>query len=201
MSLETFLKPLLYNKSEDMEWYVKATHSALNSYMLELETSLSKPNQQIAGATVVPSVPPVTVSVTGQLVYFIPNGLRLDYKDVKDAMWCGDGRQCFINLFNLFGSKFVKNFVNLGALPIVEIIARAKLSAASFEVCANEMIDAAIAIGTNMNPDKFVELESNYLSKAIATIPPICIITSGAGLIPTGSFNGTIEIDFSKLGV
>ena len=36
MSLETFLKPLLYNKSEDMEWYVKATHSALNSYMLEL---------------------------------------------------------------------------------------------------------------------------------------------------------------------
>lgn len=200
MSLETFLKPQLYQSAEtDPEWYIKATMNSLNSFMQELESKLSIPNQMITGTTIVPSTPPVPTPISGPLAYFLPTFQRITYSEIKTAMFCGDGRQCFINLFNLFGTKFAMNFVTLQASPVLQIVAVATIPTTTFQPCAIELLETANAIGASMTPEIFVNLESTMLSTAIATIPPITIPCAGAGLIPTGAFTGLITLNFSTV--
>jgi hypothetical protein len=200
MSLETFLKPQLYQSAEtDPEWYIKATMNSLNSFMQELEAKLSIPNQMITGTTIVPGTPPVPTPIAGPLAYFIPTFQRITYHEIKTAMFCGDGRQCFINLFNLFGTKFAMNFVTLQASPILQIAAVATIPTTTFQTCAIQLLKTAHSIGAAMNPDTFVNIESKMLSTAIATIPPITIPCAGAGLIPPGAFTGVITLNFSTV--
>ena len=198
MSLETFLKPQLYQSTEtDPEWYIKATMNSLNSFMQELETKLSIPNQMITGTTIVPGTPPVPTPIAGPLAYFLPTFQRITYPEIKTAMFCGDGRQCFINLFNLFGTKFAMNFVTLQASPILQIVAVATIPTPTFQECAIELLETANAIGAAMTPEIFVNLESTMLSTAIATIPPITVPCAGAGLIPPGAFTGVATVSFT----
>ena len=198
MSLETFLKPQLYQSTEtDPEWYIKATMNSLNSFMQELEAKLSIPNQMITGTTIVPGTPPVPTPIAGPLAYFLPTFQRITYPEIKTAMFCGDGRQCFINLFNLFGTKFAMNFVTLQASPILQIVAVATIPTPTFQECAIELLETANAIGAAMTPEIFVNLESTMLSTAIATIPPITIPCAGAGLIPPGAFTGVATVSFT----
>lgn len=199
MSFATYIKPQLYQKTEDQEWYLRAVTNALNLYMGELESKLSIPNQQVAGVTVVPSVPPVPVTISGPLAFFIPNGLRFTFDEVKTAMWCGDGTQAFVNLFNLFGAKFSANFVNMQALPVLGVFAVATIPTHTFAPMALELIETAHGISSNMNPDIFADLESQCLAKAIATIPPMTIPAVGASLIPAGSFTGTFILNFASV--
>lgn len=199
MSFATFIKPQLYQKTEDQEWYLKAVTNSLNSYMMELESKLSIPNQQVAGVTVVPSVPPIPVTISGPLAFFIPFGLRFTFEEVKTAMWCGDGTQAFINLFNLFGTKFSANFVNMQALPVLGVFAVASIPTYTFTQMAIQLMEVAHGIGSGMTPDIFADIESQHLAKAIATIPPITIPAVGAGLIPAGSFTGTFIVNFSSI--
>ena len=198
MSLETFLKPQLYQSTEtDPEWYIKATMNSLNSFMQELEAKLSIPNQMITGTTIVPGTPPVPTPIAGPLAYFLPTFQRITYPEIKTAMFCGDGKQCFINLFNLFGTKFAMNFVTLQASPILQIVAVATIPTPTFQECAIELLETANAIGAAMTPEIFVNLESTMLSTAIATIPPITVPCAGAGLIPPGAFTGVATVSFT----
>ena len=197
MSLETFLKPQLNQKTDDPEWYIKATMNSLNSFMQELEAKLSIPNQMITGTTIVPGTPPVPTPIAGPLAYFLPTFQRITYPEIKTAMFCGDGKQCFINLFNLFGTKFAMNFVTLQASPILQIVAVATIPTPTFQECAIELLETANAIGAAMTPEIFVNLESTMLSTAIATIPPITVPCAGAGLIPPGAFTGVATVSFT----
>ena len=167
--------------------------------MQELEAKLSIPNQMITGTTIVPGTPPIPTPIAGPLAYFLPTFQRITYPEIKTAMFCGDGRQCFINLFNLFGTKFAMNFVTLQASPILQIAAVATIPTPTFQTCAIQLLETANAIGAAMTPETFVNLESTMLSTAIATIPPITIPCAGAGLIPPGAFTGVITLNFSTV--
>ena len=198
MSLETFLKPQLYQSTEtDPEWYIKATMNSLNSFMQELEAKLSIPNQMITGTTIVPGTPPVPTPIAGPLAYFLPTFQRITYPEIKTAMFCGDGRQCFINLFNLFGTKFAMNFVTLQASPILQIVAVATIPTPTFQECAIELLETAKGIGAAMTPETFADLESQFFAQAIATISPIPVPLVGAGLIPPGAFTGEATVSFA----
>lgn len=202
MSLETFLKPMLNNpSSEDGEWYVKATYQALNLYMTQLESVLSIPNQMVNGVTTVPSTPPVPTPVVGQYAYFMPTRQRFTYPEVKAAMFCGDANLTFPNLFNLFGTKFALNFMNLLAFPVLNVTGTVILPTTSFMTCANELMLEARSVGAAMTPELFCQLESLYLQMAIQTIPPMVVPLLGVGLIPTGSWVGTATIQFGTLTV
>ena len=91
------------------------------------------------------------------------------------------------------------NFVTLQASPILQIVAIATIPTATFQTCAIELLETANAIGADMTPEIFVNLESTMLSKAIATIPTITIPCVGAGLIPTGTFTGVITLNFATV--
>lgn len=199
MSLKTFLKPLLNQRTKSDDWYVRATLEAMNYYMQELENRLSVPNQNIVGTTVVPGTPPIPTPISGPIGYFIPTYQRFNYSEVKSAMWCGDGTRCFVNLFNLFGKKFADNFTNLRANPVLQINGMVTIPTATFGHCGTELIETARAIGAAMTPDTFVSIESDFLATAISTIPPITVPVTGFGLIPMGTFTGSAVINFSTV--
>lgn len=201
MSLQKYLKPLLYQTSDDNQWYLKATTDALNEYLNELVSILSKPCIMVSGVTTVPGTPPIPTPITGNLAYFVPSLQKLTFEEVKTAMWCGDGKQCFINLFNLFGTKFCNTFKILNASPVLNASGMAILLPSTFGTCAINMLSEAAAIGSEINPDKFLELESRYLSLAIATIPPQIVPLVGVGLIPSGLWTGNATVNFSLLGL
>ncbi len=197
MSFEYYMKPLLNQPPDDTEWYVKATHNALTSYLVELENMLSVPRQLVTGTVIVPGAGPTPLS--GPFAYFTPMHQNISYNEVKSAMWCGDGTMCFVNLFNLFGKKFTKTFITLQALPFLNITAAVNIPTNTFETCAYEFLSNIKAIGPAMNPDIFLNLESTYLIKALTTIPPITVSCIGSSLTPPGTFTGTVTVSFAGL--
>lgn len=197
MSFEFYMKPLLKQPPDDAEWYVKATHNALTSYLVELENKLSIPRQLVIGTVIVPGASPIPLS--GPFAYFTPMHQNISYTEVKSAMWCGDGTQCFVNLFNLLGKKFSMTFKTLQALPILGITAVATIPTITFETCALDFLSNVKAIGPAMNPDIFLNLESTYLIKALTTIPPISVMCVGTSFTPLGTFTGEITVSFGGL--
>lgn len=197
MSFEYFMKPLLNQPPDDTEWYVRATYTALNSYMEELEHIMEVPKLMVNGTIVVPGA--AATYITGNLAYFIPIHKTITFQEVKAAMWCGDGTMCFVNLFNLFGKKFVNTFKVLQALPFLNITASVNIPTNTFEPCALEFLSNVRAIGPSMNPDIFLNLESTYLIKALTTIPPITVSCIGSSFTPPGSFTGTVTVSFAGL--
>lgn len=197
MSFEFYMKPLLKQPPDDAEWYVKATHNALTSYLVELENKLSVPRQIVTGTVIVPGASPIPLS--GPFAYFTPMHQNISYTEVKSAMWCGDGTQCFVNLFNLLGKKFSMTFKTLQALPILGITAVATIPTITFETCALDFLSNVKDIGPAMNPDIFLNLESTYLIKALTTIPPITVMCVGTSFTPLGTFTGEITVSFGGL--
>ena len=197
MSFANFIKPQLNQKTDDQEWYLRAVTNALNNYMTELETKLSVPSQNVTGTTIVPGTPPVPTPIVGPIAYFIPTIQRFTFMEVKTAMWCGVGETSFINLFNLFGTKFALNFVNLQASPVLEVAGIVTVPTVTFAPMAIQLIATAKGIGAAMTPETFADLESQFLAQAIATIPPIPVPLVGAGIIPPGAFTGVATVSFA----
>lgn len=114
MSFAAHIIPQLGQSIENNEeWYVKAMHQALNNYMGDIETALSMPQFLITGTTTVPGTPPVPVPIVSPTAKIMNVHTRLVYEEVKAAMWCGDGSLTFPNLFKLFASKLMMNFMNV----------------------------------------------------------------------------------------
>ena len=197
MSFEYYMKPLLNQPPDDTEWYVRATYTALNSYMEELEHIMEVPKLMVNGTIVVPGA--AATYISGPFAYFIPIHKTITFQEVKSAMWCGDGTMCFVNLFNLFGKKFKQTFITLQALPFLNITAAVNIPTTTFETCAYEFLSNIKAIGPAMNPDIFLNLESTYLIKALTTIPPITVSCIGSSLTPPGTFTGTVTVSFAGL--
>jgi hypothetical protein len=197
MSFANYIKPLLNQKTDDQEWYLKAVTNSLNSYMSELETKLSVPTQQVEGTVIVPGSPPVTTPLNGIIAYFIPTKQRFTFEEVKSAMWCGNGEQAFINLYNLFGQKFAANFITLQTSPILQIIGTVSIPTTNFPTAAINLLNSARAIGSDMTPETFADLESKELENALISIPPIITPVTGTSLTPPGTFTGEIIVSFN----
>lgn len=184
--------------SKDMEWYIKATAAALNKWMVQLEGIFNAPTQAIDGTLV------TWAGVSSALNlpaggYFRSNLVRFSDKDVKDAMWCGDPNQSFINLFELVGNKIRQNFDSIWAAPaITGPAAKPMFITTHFIAYGAQLIAWAKARGAEMNagapaltPEEFLQHESDLLLQAVQNIPTAPTVLTG--VTPLGVFTGTVN--------
>lgn len=221
MSFEKHMKQFINPPAgAEPDFYIKGTTAALNAYLSELEDAFSERRLPVDGATVLPSVPPVTVPVANSFGYFLPNRVRVTENEVKDALWCGDPSMSFINLFSLFGRKMTANFTKVSSSP--RDVAEMQSAAAVPYVCnslgvvaltnshyaafAAQMIAVVKALGKTLTPEKFLDIESRYLRLAVVATPPspvllagLCLSTNGVAV--NGVFTGTLEASFASAPV
>lgn len=171
------------------DFYITATLNALNKYMQEIERMHSGPQYQVSGTITYPGTPPVTVTYSGTTGYWVPKKKRFTYSEVKNALWCGDPNQCFINLFNLIGKKLADNFCVMKGGAIIGQ-ARVNLSVSHFAAVAAMFYAKLKVIGAKMTPELFLDTESEYIRKAIKMIP--LAVGSLAGPMTGGIFTGTV---------
>lgn len=222
MSFETHMRPLintqlgLDSENPDTAFYIRNTTKALNGYLSELEETFAKRHLLVTGATVLPFTPPVTTPVMNRFGYFVPNHVRIDEEEVKNALWCGDPSMSFVNLFVLFGNKMCQNFnrvtsttrnvAELQSAPAVPYVCNGigvvNMTFAHYASYAARFIAAAKALGTTLDAYQFLSLESKYLRLAISTTPPCPVFISGLclstnGMAVNGVFTGTLEASFA----
>lgn len=205
MSFAAKIKPKLGQSVEDdEEWYVKAMHEALNKYLADIETAMLRPQFMINGITTVPGSPPYPVPVSSPVAQVSNKHIRLNYQEVKTAMWCGDGELTFPNLFKLFASKLMLDFTNIFSVTIVEGTTALVFEAMStYNNYARLFMNEIKAIGASgtMTPEIFHDKMSLYLDTAFKSIPPVTMPLVGVGLIPTGAFTGSVTITFQSVAL
>ena len=155
MSFATHIIPQLGQSIEDdEEWYVKAMHQALNDYMADIEIAMNIPQFLITGTTTVPGTPPVPVPIVSPTAKVSNIHTRLVYEEVKAAMWCGDGNLTFPNLFKLFASKLMMNFMNVYDNTIVGALSPFTFDAmTAFNNTAELFITQIKSIGASRSND------------------------------------------------
>lgn len=191
--------PRLGQSAENKEWYVNAIWTSLNEYIGEIESSLNRPQFQIVGTTTTPAGVDVPImSTTGQISN---KHIRLTYPEVKSAMWCGDAKKTFPNLFKLIGEKISKNFGTIYSTTIVGGISQFSIKGAdiTYNTCGTAFMAEIWSLGQagKMNPELFHNTLEKYLNMAFRTIPPIVVNFVGTGIVPPGVFKGTANITFS----
>jgi hypothetical protein len=205
MSFADKIKPKLGQSVEDdEEWYVKAMHEALNNYLADIETAMLRPQFLITGITTVPGSPPYPVPITASVAQVSNKHIRLNYNEVKAAMWCGDGNLTFPNLFSLFASKLMMDFNNVFSVTIVEATTVLAFEAMStYNNYGRLFMNEIKAIGASgaMTPEIFHDKMSLYLDTAFKSIPPVTMPLFGVGLIPTGAFTGSVTITFQTVAL
>ena len=173
MSFKAYMHKYLNPAGEvKPDFYITATLNALNKYMQEIERMHSGPQYKVSGTIIYPGTPPVTVTYSGMTGYWVPKKKRFTYSEVKNALWCGDPNQCFINLFNLIGKKLADNFCVMKGGAIIGQ-AKVTLSVSHFAAVAAMFYARIKVLGAKMTPELFLDTESEYIKKAIKTSPGI----------------------------
>jgi hypothetical protein len=203
MSFAAKIKPKLGQSVEDdEEWYVKAMHEALNNYLADIETAMLRPQFLITGITTVPGSPPVPVPISAPVGQVSNKRIRLNYQEVKSAMWCGDGSLTFPNLFSLFASKLMLDFTNVYSTTVVgaqtALLFEAMSTYKNFGDLFMTEIKAIGATGT-MTPELFHDKMSLYLNNAFNSIPPVTMPLFGVGITPSGPFTGSVLVTFQSV--
>lgn len=194
--------PRLGQSADDPEWYVRAMMDSLNEYMQDIETAMNIPQFTVAGITTVPATPPVPTPVTAPVGQVSNKHVRLTYPEVKAAMWCGDGKLTFPNLFKLFASKLMMNFNTAYSSAIVSGLTAFTFDAVTpFTTMSTAFMTEIMSIGAAgaMTPPLFHNTMDKYLNLAFKSIIPVVMPYMGAGLVPTGPFTGTITIAFQQV--
>lgn len=191
--------PRLGQKPDNAEWYVNAIWKSLNEYLTDIETTMYQPQFKIVGTTTTPAGVSVPIMAnTGQISN---KRIRLSYPEVKAAMWCGDGKKTFPNLFKLIAEKITMNFSNISSTVIVTGISSFAIAGASevYQNCGEMFMDEVLGLGEagKMNPETFHNSFEFYLNYAFRSIPPITVPFVGAGVTPPGAFTGQAIISFS----
>lgn len=187
--MKRYINPTGAPKSD---FYVTATCRALNSYMGELERVHAVPQLYVNGMTVIPGTPAYTIPIVNNPVgYWRNNHVRFTPGEVKKAMWCGDPNTSFINLFELIGRKIQMNFTRMTASSfVIGPDAPIVLNTAHFTAMGAALMAHVKAENKTMNADRFLDLESEYIRKAIKMILPMPIALTGKCM--GGVFTGTI---------
>lgn len=204
MSFANKIIPRLGQSAEDGEWYVKAMYQSLNEYMTDIEIAMARPQFTVAGITTVPGSPPIPTPVTAPVGQVSNKHIRLTYPEVKAAMFCGNGALTFPNLFKLFASKLMLNFTNAYSSAIVSGITAFTFDAVTpFTTMGSAFMTEITGIGTagEMTPEIFHNSMSRYLDLAFKSIIPVTMPFVGMGLVPTGTFTGTIVIVFQQVAL
>lgn len=194
MSFKRYMKRYINPTGEPKsDFYVTATCRALNSYMGELERLHTIPQLYVNGTVVIPGTPVYTIPIVNQPIGFWRNNhVRFTPGEVKKAMWCGDPNMSFVNLFELIGRKIQMNFTRMAASPfIIGPDAPIVLNTTHFTAVGAALMAHVKAENKTMNANRFLDLESEYICKAIKTILPMTTALTGMYL-GGGTFTGTI---------
>lgn len=193
MSFKRYMKKYINpTGTPKSDFYVTATTRALNQYMGELERVHAIPQLYVNGTTVIPGTPVYTIPIVNNPVgYWRNNHIRFTLGEVKKAMWCGDPSMTFINLFELIGRKIQLNFTRMTASAfIIGPDAPIVLNTEHFAAIGAAFIAHVKAENKTLDADRFLDLESEYICKAIKMILPAPTVLTGTCM--GGTFTGTI---------
>lgn len=202
MSFADKIIPRLGQQPDNNEWYVNAMYQSLNEYMSDIENVMTKPQFIITGITTIPGTPPIPTPISAKVGQVSNKHIRLTYQEVKSAMWCGDGKMTFPNLFKLFASKLMLNFTTAYSSTVVSGTTAFTFDAITpYTTIGTSFMTEITGLGAtgSLTPEIFHNTLSRYLDLAFKSIIPVTMPFVGMGLVPTGQFTGSIVIAFQQV--
>ena len=190
MMFSSKIIPRLGQSADNEEWYLNALWKSLNEYLDDLERAVNNTLIPITGVTVTPAGTPTSITFDGNILF---RKKRFSYVTIKNAMWCGDGSQSFINLFTKIGEIIAEDFKTLAMTTIVTGFTDINLSTTiPYKTCGMEFMTEIMALGASnaITPEVFHNTLDTYLNMAFHSIPQIITPVAGAGKIPVGTFTG-----------
>lgn len=194
------------------EFYVEGVAVALEAWLDEIRERATSCGLRVDGTVTTLTAPPVVIEVTGAKTgKLVGRKVTVTEAEVKAALWCGDPSQSFPRLFSLAGKKLAASITAATAAPLAveekALIATQPfvigegcpvfLDVSCFSAMGERLVDAARGLGSRLDAETFLRLESDTLDEAVRMITPQTLPL--AGLCMGGAFTGTVEVDFAWL--